>query len=232
MLEVLDLHAGYGPVPVLTGISLTLKDGEILTVLGRNGAGKTTLMRAIAGALPTTSGNTRLAGATITGLPPYRIARQGLAYVPQGRGIFPKLTVEENLTIGTRAQGARGGRIPRSVYDHFPILAERRAQLGGTLSGGQQQQLAIGRALCGDPRLLLLDEPSEGIQPNIVQQIRVFLRAVVAEGSLSVLLVEQNLELGLKVADRCIVIEKGRVVHEALPSEFENEEVLRRFLAI
>jgi urea ABC transporter ATP-binding protein UrtE len=232
MLEVVNLHAGYGPIPVLADINLTVKGGEIVTVLGRNGAGKTTLMRAISGALSATSGSVRLAGDTISGLPSYSVARQGLAYVRQGRGIFAKLTVEENLLVGTRANASGNGRIPESVYEYFPILAERRSQLRGTLSGGQQQQLAIGRALCGDPRMLLLDEPSEGVQPNIVHQIGVFLRAIVAERSLSVLLVEQNLELGLKTAHRCIVIEKGRVVHEAPPTEFENEEVLRRFLAI
>jgi ABC-type branched-subunit amino acid transport system ATPase component len=189
-------------------------------------------MRTIAGILPTTGGSVQFAGESITGLPPYCIAYRGLAYVPQGRGIFPKLTVEENLTIGTRAQRLRGARIPEVIYNYFPILAERSDQLGGTLSGGQQQQLAIGRAMCGNPKILILDEPSEGVQPNIVQQIGTFLREIVANGDMSVLLVEQNLELGLKASDRCIVLEKGRVVHEALPAAFEDQALLSSFLSI
>jgi ABC-type branched-subunit amino acid transport system ATPase component len=140
MLDIHGLCAGYGPVPVLNGISLGVEPGEILGVLGRNGVGKTTLLRTIAGLLPATSGTVNLDGENVSGLPSYRIAKRGLAYVPQGRGIFPQLTIEENLTIGTRAQNSRRAQIPEKVYEYFPILAERRRQLGGTLSGGQQQQ--------------------------------------------------------------------------------------------
>lgn len=232
MLEVSDLCASYGPVPVLAGISLQLREGEILGVLGRNGAGKTTLMRTIAGALQSTRGNVSLKGRQLTGLKSYDIARAGLAYVPQGRGIFPQLSVHENLILGTRAQGKRNASIPKMVYEYFPILAERQVQLGGTLSGGQQQQLAIARALCGMPTVLLLDEPSEGIQPNIVDQIGDFLKDIVSRSGLSVILVEQNLNLGLTAPSRCIVIEKGRVVHEAPPADFQDQELLKRFLAI
>jgi len=232
MLDVTDLHAGYGPLPVLDGISLSLRPGEVITVLGRNGAGKTTLLRTLTGQLPTTSGTARLAGEPITGLPPYRIARKGLAYVPQGRGIFPKLTVEENLTLGTRVLPDRKPVVAEEIFERFPILHERRRQLAGTLSGGQQQQLALGRALAGRPRLLLLDEPSEGIQPNIVDQIGAFLRDFVAGGETSVLLVEQNLTLGLAAGDRFVFVEKGRVVHEAMPDEMKDEEMLSRYLAV
>ncbi|GEO16981.1 urea ABC transporter ATP-binding subunit UrtE [Microvirga aerophila] len=232
MLSVRNLSAGYDSVPVLDNITLDVRAGEIVVILGRNGVGKSTLMRTLAGALPPSSGSVVFQETEIAGWRPNQIARQGLAYVPQGRGIFPKLTVQENLLLGTRARRDRSGTIPDAIYTHFPILRERAFQDGGTLSGGQQQQLAIGRAMCGDPRLLLLDEPSEGIQPNIVWQIGQFLTTIARESQISVVLVEQNLDLALNVGDRCLVMEKGRIVHSGTPDEFRNEEVLRKFLAI
>jgi branched-chain amino acid transport system ATP-binding protein len=232
MLSVRNLSAGYDSVPVLDNITLDVRAGEIVVILGRNGVGKSTLMKTLAGALPPSSGSVIFQGTEIAGSRPNQIARQGLAYVPQGRGIFPKLTVQENLLLGTRARRDRSGAIPDAIYTHFPILRERAFQDGGTLSGGQQQQLAIGRAMCGDPRLLLLDEPSEGIQPNIVWQIGQFLTTIARESQISVVLVEQNLDLALNVGDRCLVMEKGRIVHSGTPDEFRNEEVLRKFLAI
>jgi urea ABC transporter ATP-binding protein UrtE len=232
MLSVRNLSAGYDSVPVLDNITLDVRAGEIVVILGRNGVGKSTLMKTLAGALPPSSGSVIFQGTEIAGWRPNQIARQGLAYVPQGRGIFPKLTVQENLLLGTRARRDRSGAIPDAIYTHFPILRERAFQDGGTLSGGQQQQLAIGRAMCGDPRLLLLDEPSEGIQPNIVWQIGQFLTTIARESQISVVLVEQNLDLALNVGDRCLVMEKGRIVHSGTPDEFRNEEVLRKFLAI
>jgi urea ABC transporter ATP-binding protein UrtE len=232
MLSVRNLSAGYDSVPVLDNITLDVRAGEIVVILGRNGVGKSTLMKTLAGALPPSSGSVVFQETEIAGWRPNQIARQGLAYVPQGRGIFPKLTVQENLLLGTRARRDRSGAIPDAIYTHFPILRERAFQDGGTLSGGQQQQLAIGRAMCGDPRLLLLDEPSEGIQPNIVWQIGQFLTTIARESQISVVLVEQNLDLALNVGDRCLVMEKGRIVHSGTPDEFRNEEVLRKFLAI
>ena len=230
MLEIADLHAAYGPVPVLAGVDLRVARGEVLALLGRNGVGKTTLMRSIIGLLRPSRGSARLEGDALIGLHPHQIARRGIAYVPQGRGIFAKLTVRENLLIGTRA--AARAEIPEEVFERFPILKERVAQAGGTLSGGQQQMLAIARALCSRPKLLLLDEPSEGVQPNIVQEIGMLIRDIVERSGIAILLVEQNLDLALQTAHRCAFMEKGRIVHEGAPKELEDETILRRHLAI
>jgi urea ABC transporter ATP-binding protein UrtE len=230
LLEIADLHAAYGPVPVLAGVDLRVARGEVLALLGRNGVGKTTLMRSIIGLLRPSRGSARLEGDVLTGLHPHQIARRGIAYVPQGRGIFAKLTVRENLLIGTRA--AARAQIPEEVFEHFPILRERIGQPGGTLSGGQQQMLAIARALCSRPKLLLLDEPSEGVQPNIVQEIGMLIRDIVERSGIAILLVEQNLDLALQTAHRCAFMEKGRIVHEGAPKELEDETILRRHLAI
>jgi urea ABC transporter ATP-binding protein UrtE len=232
MLRVEGLRVAYGSVPVLNGVDLMVGDAEVLVLLGRNGVGKTTLMRTLIGLLPPTAGRILFAGADMTGGRPHRIARAGISYVPQGRGIFPKLTVRENLLIGTRARPNGDERIPAEVYAHFPMLWERGEQLAGTLSGGQQQQLAIGRALCAAPRLLLLDEPSEGIQPNLVQEIGRFIRELVQRTGVSVLLVEQNLDLGLGVANRCAIMEKGVIVHEGMPAELRDNAALHQYLAI
>ena len=230
MLRADGVEAGYGPVRVLRDVSFALAPKEILVLLGRNGAGKTTLTRALIGLIRASAGRIELDGEDITASPPYRNARLGIGYVPQGRGILPKLTVRENLLIGTRAAGSKP--IPERVFEFFPILRERLDQRGGTLSGGQQQMLAIGRALCGEPKVLLLDEPSEGVQPDIVHQIGELLRRIVADTQLAVLLVEQNLDLGLGAATRCIIMEKGSIVREGRPDEFRDERVLREYLAI
>jgi branched-chain amino acid transport system ATP-binding protein len=230
MLVAVGVQAGYGAVRVLNDVTFRLAPKEILVLLGRNGVGKTTLIRVLMGLLRASAGRIEIDGSDITAAPPYSIARLGIGYVPQGRGIFPKLTVRENLFIGTRAAGSRP--IPPQVFEFFPILGERLDQLGGTLSGGQQQMLAIGRAMCGNPKVLLLDEPSEGIQPDIVHQIGELIRRIVAETDLAVLLVEQNLDLGLGAATRCIIMEKGTIVREGRPDEFRDERVLREYLAI
>jgi ABC-type branched-subunit amino acid transport system ATPase component len=174
VLRLIELESGYGSVRVLRRVSLEVRRGACVVVLGRNGVGKSTLLQSIVGLVPTTSGMVQFAGDELTGLPAYKIARRGIAFVPQGRGILPKLTVGENLIAGTRAAGSNG-QIPPQIYEYFPILKERFHQLGGTLSGGQQQMLALGRALCGKPKILLLDEPSEGIQPNIVAELATIL---------------------------------------------------------
>jgi urea ABC transporter ATP-binding protein UrtE len=235
MLQVRDIHAAYGSAPVLTGVDLALQEGEVLGLLGRNGVGKSTLMRVLIGLLRPTRGTVALDGARLTGLSPHRIARHGVAYVPQGRGIFAKLTVRENLMVGTRARADRSDQaaaVPEEIFGYFPILCERLEQYGGTLSGGQQQMLAIARALCGRPRVLLLDEPSEGIQPNIVQEIGRLIRQIVERTGTAVLLVEQNLDLALQLARRVVVMEKGRIVHEGGPEDLRDETMLRRHLAI
>jgi urea ABC transporter ATP-binding protein UrtE len=234
MLRVAELHAGYGSTPVLCGVSLGLRAGEVLALMGRNGAGKTTLMRTIIGLLRPRSGSIELDGASICAWLPHRIAQKGVAFVPQGRGIFAKLTVRENLLIGTRAAGQVRAQIPSNIFDYFPVLAERLEQRGGTLSGGEQQMLAIARALCGRPRVLLLDEPSEGIQPSIVHDLGRLLRRIVNDAGVAVLLVEQNIDLALQLADRGLVMEKGRIVREGSADDFRDESGLhlQEFLAI
>ena len=233
MLEAIDISAGYGLLPVLNGISLGIAKGEIVGLLGRNGAGKTTLLRAITGILPLSGGRLHLRGEEITGQPIHQRARRGIAYVPQGRSIFGRLTVMQNLEVGTRANGdPEHAGIPLDIFEYFPILRERGEQLGATLSGGEQQMLAIGRALCGNPAVLLLDEPSEGIQPNIVHAIGALIPKISSERRVAVLLVEQNLDLVLTAASRCLVMEKGQIVHSGPPGELRDESLLKELLAL
>lgn len=232
MLDVEKLKAGYGMLPVLHDVSLSLEKGETLVLLGRNGVGKTTLLKSLIGTNKPTSGSIRLNGTEVTGWAPNRLAKAGVAYVPQGRGIFPKLTVEENLLVGLRSRADGRKTVPEEVLDMFPILRERLYQFGGTLSGGQQQILALARALCGDPELLLLDEPSEGIQPSIVQQIGELLVTVNRNTNLTVLLVEQNLELARRAASRCLVMEKGRISGNLSKSDLNDEKKVFQALAL
>lgn len=223
MLEVKNLQAGYGAVPVLHGTSFRVERGETLVLLGRNGVGKTTLLRALMGVIRPSAGQVLLHGADVMGRAPHAMARSGVAYVPQGRGIFPKLTVEENLLVGLRARRDGQTTIPDAIFEYFPILHERFGQLGGTFSGGQQQILALARALCGAPDVLLLDEPSEGIQPSIVQQIGDLLLTFNRDLGLTVLLVEQNLELARRAGTRCLVMARGRIA-QSLNREALNDE--------
>jgi urea ABC transporter ATP-binding protein UrtE len=232
MLDVREVWASYGQTPVLLGMNLRLEPGEMVTLLGRNGVGKTTLLRAIMGMVRVGRGAISLNGRAITGLAPYRVAAAGISYIPQGRGIFPRLTVEENLRLGTKARRERNATIPAEVFAYFPILRERAGQRAGTLSGGEQQMLAIGRGMAAKPRIMLLDEPSEGIQPSIVHHIGDVLRQINAETGTTILLVEQNLDLGLSLAQRCAIMEKGQVAFEGTPVETGNEEVIKRYLAV
>ena len=228
MLDVEGIHTYYGDSHVLHGVSLRVRAGEAVALLGRNGAGKTTTIRSIVGFTPPRTGRVVFEGLPIERWPPYRVARHGLALVPQGRRIFAPLSVRENLLLGARAEGWTLER----VFALFPRLRERESQAGGTLSGGEQQMLAIGRALMTNGRLLLLDEPSEGLAPLIVREIGRILLALKAE-RLSLLLVEQNYHLALRVADRVYVMNKGQIVYEGTPARLEaDEEVKRRYLGV
>jgi urea ABC transporter ATP-binding protein UrtE len=231
LLTVEGLRSGYGGKPVLQGVDLSVRDREVTAVIGRNGVGKSTLMKAVIGFLPTNEGTIRFNGANIGAETPHVRARRGIGYVPQGRDVFPRMSVEENLRVGLSISGARTADFD-SVYAYFPILKERRRQAAGTLSGGQQQQLAIGRVLVGQPALLLLDEPSEGIQPSIVQDIARIVVELNQKTGLTVVLVEQNIDMIRAMAQRCYVMDKGRVVAELTPAMLDDSAVVRRYLAV
>ncbi len=232
MLEVLNLRAGFGVLPVLHDISLTLERGETLVLIGRNGVGKTTLLKTLIGLIKATSGSVRLNGTDVTGWAPHRLARARMAYLPQGRGIFGKLTVEENLIVGLRSRADGRRTIPDEILDMFPMLGERLRQPAGTLSGGQQQILSLARALSADPVLLLMDEPSEGIQPSIVHKIGDVLDTFTGELGLTVLLVEQNIELARRTASRCLVMAKGRISRRLTRPDLEDEQMVFEALAL
>jgi branched-chain amino acid transport system ATP-binding protein len=228
LLDVAGIHTYYGESHVLHGVSLRVEPGEAVALLGKNGAGKTTVIRSVVGFTPPRAGRVVLDGRAVEGWPAHRIARRGVALVPQGRRIFAPLSVRENLTLGARAAGWTLDR----VFELFPRLRERQAQSGGTLSGGEQQMLAIGRALLTNGRLLLLDEPSEGLAPLIVREIGQALVRLKAE-RLSIMLVEQNYHLALRVADRVYVMNKGQIVYEGTPATLErDEDVKRRYLGV
>ncbi len=233
MLSVRDLCAGYQGGRVLNGIALDVAAGRVTALLGRNGMGKTTLLRTLMGLLPVAAGSIRFDGADITALKPYQIAHRGMAYVPQGREIFDDFTVEENLLLGRLGRPRSQHEIPATVLDRFPLLAERLSHKAGTLSGGQQQLLAIARALVSEPKLLLLDEPSEGIQPSIVEEISDLLAGIVAAQGLSILLVEQNVDLVCELAADCAFIEEGQVVARHGVDEVRRDPaILQRYLAL
>lgn len=237
MLEVDDLHSYYDASHVLQGVTLSVPDGRVVGLLGRNGMGKTTLVRSIMGTKPPTihTGSIRFDNEELVGQPSYHVAQAGLGMVPQGRRVFPSLTVAENLTIAARQAQNGADRKEwdlESVCELFPRLDERQAQRAGQLSGGERQMLAIGRALMTNPKLVLMDEPSEGLAPLLVQQLRDHLLAL-KESGVSILLVEQNLGLALAVADRIYIISRGQIVYEATPEELEgDEEAKRRHLGV
>lgn len=220
MLELEDVRIGYDESTVVWDVDMAVGDDDIVAVLGRNGAGKTTTLRGILGLTPPTSGTVRFDGEDITGLAPYQTAARGIGYVPQSRDIFGSLSVEDNIRIGSASREGPllTSEIDDYIFEYFPALREKFDEKGGVLSGGQQQQLAIARALNADPDLLLLDEPSEGIQPSIVAEITEQLQDINRERDVAILIVEQNLDLALSVADYCYVLESGRVV-EAGPTE-------------
>jgi urea ABC transporter ATP-binding protein UrtE len=234
MLAIEGLVAGYpGGGTVLLGLDLALAEGESVAILGRNGMGKTTLLRAIMGHIGAKRGHINFCGRDITKLRPFTISNLGIAYVPQGREIFSEFTVEENLLMGVIGKTDLPAKVPESIYEYFPTLAERRRQRAGTMSGGEQQQLALARAMMGRPRLLLLDEPSEGIQPSIGQTIAATLQRIAVKDRLTLLLVEQNLEMVFALASRCLFIEKGRIVNEAQVSRLRSDRsLLDRYLSL
>lgn len=228
MITLSGVSAFYGAAQVLHGVGLTVGDGEVVALLGRNGVGKTTTLRAIMG-LARREGAVRLGDHDLTSMPPHKISRLGVQLVPENRGIFAALTVEENLRLGLRAQSRWS--IER-VYENFPRLADRRRNYGDRLSGGEQQMLAIARALVAGPQLLLLDEPSEGLAPVIVEQIADVVRAIREEG-ISILLVEQRLDFCLALAERIYVMETGRIVFDGTTPEFEADPSIRdKYLAL
>jgi branched-chain amino acid transport system ATP-binding protein len=223
VLELREVDAWYGDVQVLRGVSLEVGRGEVLCLMGRNGAGKTTALRAVMGLVPRRAGTVLHRGEPIEGLPAHEVPRRGIGYVPQGRRLFAELTVRENLEVGLLARGRRGA-LP-GVLARFPRLGERLSQAAGTLSGGEQQMLAIGRALCLEPDLLLLDEPTEGLQPSMIEVIRGVVSDLAAEG-VAVLLVEQRVAAVLPVASRVAFLEGGRVRRTASVAELEADRAL------
>ena len=229
MLEVHNLSAAYGQSEVLHAIDLSASAGEIVALVGRNGMGKSTLMKSLIGVMPARSGQIIVDGANIAGLPSYQRVAHGLAYVPQGRQIFGTMTVKENIETGRVVTGK--GDIPSEIFDLFPILADFAKRRGGNLSGGQQQQLAIARALASDPKVLLLDEPTEGIQPSIIKDMARLLREIRSLRNICIVVCEQVLSFILDIADRILVMEGGRIVH-ADTREHVDEAVIARFLAV
>ncbi len=231
MLSVEAVDLLYGASQALRRVGLTAKKGEVTCILGRNGVGKTSLLRAIFGLLPIRSGRITWEDRDLTGLPPYQRARAGLALVPQGREIFPRLTVAENLETGFAMLPRRLRSIPDEIFTLFPVLKEMLRRRGGDLSGGQQQQLAIARALVTRPRLLILDEPTEGIQPSIIKDIERIIRALAARGDMAILLVEQYFEFARDLAGAFLVLQRGEVVAAGRREEM-NESVVRSYLTV
>jgi urea ABC transporter ATP-binding protein UrtE len=230
MLEVEELHAGYGAVPVLTGISFAVAGGGFTGILGHNGMGKTTLLKTLIGLLPATAGRVTLTGTDITRAPCHERARRGLGYVPQGREIFPALSVLDNLRFAIAAHGGSERAALEQVLEEFPRLKPLLERAGGALSGGEQQLLALARCLVQAPRLMLLDEPTEGIQPSIIETIAEKLAELRTSRGLTVILVEQNLDFIKALSDRVLVIQKGRILREIAPAQLDDPAMITEFI--
>ncbi|KVL35297.1 urea ABC transporter ATP-binding subunit UrtE [Burkholderia territorii] len=230
MLKIDALNQYYGGSHILRNVTLAADEGKLTVLLGRNGVGKSTLLRCLMGVVAVKSGSVSWRGTALGTLPPYARVAAGLAYVPQGRDIFPRLTVEENLLVGAASRKAPS-KVPDRIYDLFPVLKDMRARRGGDLSGGQQQQLAIGRALMSEPQLLILDEPTEGIQPSIIQDIGRTLRQLVDESRMTVLLVEQYYDFARSIADRYWVMSRGEVIAGGDAHDMETNGV-RELIAV
>jgi branched-chain amino acid transport system ATP-binding protein len=230
MLKISDIHTYYGDSHILQGISLSMESGQVVGILGRNGMGKTTLIRSIIGFTPPRRGRVLFKERDVTGWPSNRVVGLGLGLVPQGRRVFPSLTVDENLAVAAKRNG--GPWTSARVMELFPRLRERRENRAGKLSGGEQQMLAIARALMTNPELLLMDEPTEGLAPLLVREVGGVIENLKSQG-LSILLVEQNLPLALRVSDQVHVLSRGRIVHSSAPQAlWENEEIKRRYLGL
>jgi urea transport system ATP-binding protein len=230
MLAVSGLNQYYGGSHILRELTFEVPAGRVTALLGRNGVGKTTLLRTLMGLVPTATGTIRFGELDLAGKHPYERARAGMGYVPQGREIFPRLSVAENLEMGLATRG-RGAAIPARIYDMFPVLKQMLHRRGGDLSGGQQQQLAIGRALAMAPKLLILDEPTEGIQPSIIKDIERVIRALAATGEMSILLVEQYYDFAQSLADQYLVMERGEIIARGRGQDMERDGV-KRLLAV
>jgi urea transport system ATP-binding protein len=228
-ISATDLFVSYGQSEVLHGISFAARQDETIAIMGRNGMGKTTLFKSLIGLLPLKAGKIEVAGVDVSGEESYRRVAKGIAYVPQGRMIFPTLTVEENIRTGM--ENVHHQRVPEDVYALFPVLFDMRRRKGGNLSGGQQQQLAIARALASDPKVLLLDEPTEGIQPSVIKDIAKALNEIRKLRKLTIVVSEQVLSFAMEVADRLLVIEGGRLVHES-PRAATDVARIRQFLSV
>ena len=223
MLEVSELHVSYGQSEVIHGVNITASKNETLAIMGRNGMGKTTLFKSLIGVLPTTKGSIKVDGEEVAGKESFQRVANGIAYVPQGRMIFPSLTVQENIETGMEV--SRLKRIPDEIFALFPVLHEMRHRKGGNLSGGQQQQLAIARALVTNPKVLLLDEPTEGIQPSIIKDIANILNEIRKLRDITIIVSEQVLSFTMAIADRIIVIDKGNFIHEDLRENVDTDKI-------
>lgn len=223
MLEVSDLHVSYGQSEVIHGINFEAKKNETLAIMGRNGMGKTTLFKSLIGILEAGKGSIKIDGKDVTSNESFQRVENGIAYVPQGRMIFPTLTVQENIETGMEVSGLK--RIPDDIYALFPVLQEMRHRKGGNLSGGQQQQLAIARALVTNPKVLLLDEPTEGIQPSIIKDIANILNEIQKSRDITIIVSEQVLSFTMAIADRLIVIDKGNFIHEDLREDVDTAQI-------
>jgi branched-chain amino acid transport system ATP-binding protein len=232
MLEVSELAAGYGRIPILTGVSFAVAQGEFIGILGHNGMGKTTLLRTLMGYVPATAGSVSFEGADITRAEPYRRSRSGMGYVPQGREIFPGLSVLDNLRMGAVAKPKNESAAIESVLEIFPRLKRLIDRAGGALSGGEQQLLAMARCLVGGPKLILLDEPTEGIQPSIIDEIVETLLSLRSKGGLTMILVEQNLDFIAALSQRVLIIQKGAIVHSAKPDELHGHGLVNEFIGV
>jgi len=224
MLTVANLNQYYGGSHILRDLSFEVPSGKVTALLGRNGVGKTTLLRTLMGVVPAATGTISFEGRDLTGAAPYERARTGIGYVPQGREIFPRLSVAENLEMGLAVR-PRGATVPQRIFEMFPVLRQMMNRRGGDLSGGQQQQLAIGRALAMGPKLLILDEPTEGIQPSIIKDIERVIRALAATGEMAILLVEQYYDFARSLADQYLVMERGEIVARGLGADMERDGV-------
>ncbi|WP_392431705.1 urea ABC transporter ATP-binding subunit UrtE [Yersinia sp. HM-2024] len=232
MLQVNELDQYYGGSHILRGLSFEAAIGEVTCLLGRNGVGKTTLLKCLMGLVPAKNGTITWEGNDISHQSPHQRVKGGIAYVPQGREIFPRLTVEENILLGlSRFSGSQSQVVPEHIYQLFPVLQEMKHRRGGDLSGGQQQQLAIGRALACQPRLLILDEPTEGIQPSIIKEIGLVIKTLAAQGDMAILLVEQFYDFAAELADNYLVMSRGKIVQRGHGTDMELEGV-RSLVAI